>query len=350
MTFDTDKIISISTRFFGFQGLIESTHFGSGHINDTFKIALEIAGRPKPFLLQRINHRVFPNPAAVMDNIQLVADHLAVSSYSGKVLAPVPTLQNELFHFDNDGNYWRVFPFFENTTTFDKVENVQQAFEAARAFGAFFKALTNLKIKQLKVTIPNFHDGLIRLANFKQAVKTADKERRTVSREEVNFILANQTIFQKIAVLKLPERTTHNDTKINNLLFDLKGQKAVAVIDLDTLMPGTVLSDFGDMARTFTNSADEDEPDLTKVKMRPSIFKALEEGFLSETGSILTEVEKAHLFEGAKWMTLMQALRFLTDFLEGDVYYKTRHPEHNLVRARNQLALFRSMIDKNMVL
>jgi len=346
MTFDAKKLSSITTQFFGFQELIESSPFGSGHINDTFKITLKITGHPKSFLLQRINHRVFRNPEAVMRNIQLVADHLSASTYSGKVLAPVLTLKKELFYLDENENYWRVFPFFENTRSFQKVENERQAFEAARAFGAFFKALTDLEIQQLKVTIPNFHNGLKRLKNFEKAVEKARIVRSIVSREEVDFILAHQTIFQKIAALKLPERTTHNDTKINNLLFDSKGEKAVAVIDLDTLMPGTILSDFGDMARTFTNAADEDASDLTKVEMRQSIFTALHEGFLSETGSILTEVEKENLFEGAKWMTLMQALRFLTDFLEGDVYYKIKYPEHNLVRARNQLALFRSMIDR----
>ena len=334
---------SIIRQFFDFQKLVSAVTFGTGHINDTFKVEIQQGGGVTPYLLQRLNHNVFRQPEAVMRNIHLVAEHLSRQDYPLEILAPLPTLTGDFLHRDESGNFWRVFPFFEKTITFEQVETPGQAFEAARAFGAFAKALDGMDASQLQPTIPGFHDGVKRLAYFKEVLKKAIPERLAEARAEVAEVLQNQLIFNKIANLGLPLRAIHHDTKINNLLFDAQTLKVVCVIDLDTVMPGVILSDFGDMMRTFTSAASEDEADISKVEMRMPVFQALSEGFLSEMGNLLTSAERDNLNEGGRWLTLMQVVRFLADYLEGDVYYKTKYPSHNLVRTRNQLALFRSM-------
>lgn len=318
----------------------EPIPFGTGHINDTYKFSAGKNGLNTSFILQKINTTIFQNPLAIMENIEKVAFHLSAQNYPKKILKPLSTQAGSpCLKIEHDA-YWRVFPFFENTYTIDRVEEENQAFEAAKAFGEYLNYLKNLDLNSLKTTIPNFHNGMLRLKKFEKVLKSAPEDRINLSLFEIHFIIEHQGIFKKIDELNLPLRVTHNDTKINNVLFDKTNEKAAAIIDLDTLMPGIVLSDFGDMVRTFTNSADEDEVDLTKVRMRKIILEALTEGFLSEMKD-LTTLEKDHLIDGAKWIILMQALRFLTDFLEGDIYYKTHYPNHNLVRAKNQIALFK---------
>lgn len=334
---------SIIRQFFDYQKLVSIEPFGAGHINDTYRVEIREGDVAKTWLLQRLNHQVFRQPEAVMHNIRLVAQHLAGQPYPLQILAPQPDRSGDWLHRDGAGNYWRVFPFFENTVTFDRVETEAQAFEAARAFGTFARALDGLDASQLQTTIPGFHDGEKRLAHFLAVLKKAMPARLDEAKVEVEEILQNQLIFKQIASLPLPRRAIHHDTKINNLLFDARSHRVVCVIDLDTVMPGIVLSDFGDLVRTSVSLADEDEADLTKVVMRHSIFRALHEGFLSEMGDLLTTAERDALPDAGPWLTLMQAVRFLGDYLEGDVYYKTQYPQHNLVRARNQLALFRAM-------
>ncbi len=338
---------SIVQQFFDYQQLISLAPFGTGHINDTYRLEIREAGEPQTWLLQRLNHHVFRQPEAVMQNIRLVAQHLATQPYPLKILAPQPTHSGQWLYHDKAGNYWRVFPFFENTVTYERVETPAQAFEAARAFGAFAKALNGLDASQLQPTIPGFHDGERRLADFLAVLENAIPERLAEARSEVDAILRNQLFFKKIADLNLPRRAIHHDTKINNLLFDARTGKAapapVGVIDLDTVMPGIVLSDFGDLVRTSVSLADEDEADLSKVAFRQPIYDALLEGFLSEMGGLLTPAERDALPEAGPWLTLMQAVRFIGDYLAGDVYYKVKYPRHNLVRGRNQLALFEQM-------
>lgn len=333
----------ITHQFFDYQQLISLTPFGNGHINDTYRLEIVEAGKPQTWLLQRLNHHIFRQPDAVMENIQLVAQHLANQPYEMKILAPRPTRSGHWLHHDEAGNYWRVFPFFENTETYERVETEVQAHEAARAFGAFAKALDKLDASQLKLTIPSFHDGEKRLADFLAALENAIPERLAEAKTEVGKILNNQLIFSEIASLNLPIRAIHHDTKINNLLFDKKAGKAICVIDLDTVMPGIILSDFGDLVRTSTSLADEDEADLSKIEFRKTIYEALLEGFLAEMGGLLTPAERNALPLAGPWLTLMQAVRFLGDFLVGDIYYKVKYPQHNLVRGRSQLALFEQM-------
>lgn len=333
----------IIKQFFDYQQLVSLSPFGTGHINDTYHLEIRESGQLQTWLLQRLNHQVFRQPAAVMDNIRLVAEHLASQPYELKILSPQPTLSGKYLYHDEAGNYWRVFPFFENTVTYERVETPAQASEAARAFGAFARALNSLDAAQLQATIPSFHDGEKRLADFLAVLENAIPERLAEAQAEVDTILRNQLIFKEVANLKLPLRAIHHDTKINNLLFEADNGKAACVIDLDTVMPGIVLSDFGDLVRTSVSLADEDEADLSKVQFRQPIYDALLEGFLTEMGGLLTTAELGALPLAGPWLTLMQAIRFIGDYLAGDVYYKVKYPKHNLVRGRNQLALFEQM-------
>lgn len=334
---------TILRHFFDFQRIVSAEAFGSGHIHATFKVEVLQFDKPVRYLVQRMNCQVFRQPVAVMQNIAKVADHLSGKPYPMKILTPVPALAGTYLYQDEAGDHWRVFPFFDGTLTFDKVETPAQAREGARAFGTFAKALNDMDAARLVPSIPGFHDGLSRLNYFTEVLKRALPERLIQARKPVETILQNQAVFQKVAALELPLRVIHHDTKINNLLFDKKSLKVVSVIDLDTVMPGIVLSDFGDMMRTFTSLAGEDEADLSKVEMHLPFYEALLEGFLSEMGELLTPKERENLPVGGRWLTLMQAMRFLADFLEGDIYYKAEYPLHNLVRAKNQLALYHSM-------
>lgn len=330
-------------QFFEFERLEEALPFGNGHINDTYKISLLQKGVTHHYLLQRLNDKIFQQPQAVMENIQLVADYLSKKEYPLFILKPFKTKKGALLFRDEKENYWRVFNFFENTISYDKVETTAQAYEAAKAYGSFAKALNDLEINQLNTTIPDFHNSKKRMSDFLMAIKKGIPERVAEAKNEIDLILRHEYLFKKINQLNLPLRAVHYDTKINNVLFDKTTKKAVAVVDLDTVMPGTILSDFGDMVRTFTSAFDEDEQDFSKVKMRVDIYEALSEGFLSEMGSLLTVQEKENLPVAGSWLTLMQAVRFLGDYLQGDSYYKIKYPDHNLVRAKNQLALFQSM-------
>ena len=334
---------NILHHFFDFELLEKALPFGDGHINDTFKIKLLINGATKNYLLQRFNDKVFNQPFSVMENIKLVANHLAKKNYPLFILKPFKTKKGALLYQDEKRNYWRVFNFFENTFSYNKVKTAEQAFEASKAYGTFTKTLIDFEINKLNTTISDFHNGEKRLKDFLLATKKGIPKRIKETKNEVDFIFENKNLFKKINQLNLPLRAVHHDTKINNVLFDKKTNKAVAVVDLDTVMPGTVLSDFGDMVRTFTSEFDEDEKDFSKIKMRLDIYEALLDGFLSEMDHALTEGERELLPTAGPWLTLMQAARFLGDYLMGDVYYKTQYPDHNLVRARNQLALFQSM-------
>ncbi len=337
---------NVLRHFFDFNQLTNATAHGSGHINDTYKVEIRINGHLKTYLLQRLNYQIFGSPYSVMENIQQVADHLSNKEYPLKIISPILTLKKQLLYKDGDGYYWRVFNFIKNTIAIEKTETAVQAYEAAKAFGIFAKALDDIDISLLKTTIPSFHDGEKRMADFMFALKNAPSEKIAAAKKEIAEVLRQKAIFKNVAALKLPLRAIHHDTKINNLLFDKTTMKAAAIVDLDTVMPGIVLSDFGDIVRTFASTADEEEKDFSKVEMRTDIYEALSEGFLSEMGNLLTDTERQHLSLGGPWITLMQALRFLTDYLNGDVYYKTKYRTHNLARAKNQLTLFRSICKK----
>jgi len=331
---------------------VEGAPYGSGHINDTFVISMNQAGRTVRYLFQRINHRIFKDVPALMENIQRVTDHAARGAEKGggdsrSVLTLVRARDGAAWHRDQHGAFWRCYLFIENARTYDLVGNSRQAFEAARAFGEFQRMLVDLPGARLHETIPEFHDTRARLALLKRAV-AADRAGRVRSvQKEIDFALAREPVAGVILDLmargEMPERITHNDTKFNNVMLDDATSHAVCVIDLDTVMPGSALYDFGDMVRSATNAAAEDERDVAKVAMRMEIYEGLVAGYAASAGSFLNAAERAHLAFAGKLITYEIGLRFLTDHLEGDVYFKTKRPEHNLDRCRTQFALVASI-------
>lgn len=339
------QLEQIARRFRQYDRWLGALAVGSGNINDTFKISMETGGRIEQWLLQRLNHHVFREPEVVMDNIRKVTAHLQGKVYPYETTPPEPGLDGAFLQRDEAGNYWRLFPFFDDTFVPEGQADVALAFDAARAYGAFLKALSDFPAEALAETIPGFHDTLRRWAYFESVLAADPKGRKAALSTEIAALYRLKPVFDAIDALKktnaLPLRVTHNDTKAGNILFDLSSQKPVAVIDLDTVMPGTILSDFGDMVRTFTPAENEDFDGAPVC--RTAVLQAITDGFLLETGDFLTAAEKENLQLGGLWITGEQALRFLTDYIAGDVYYKIRYSEHNLVRAKNQLALCASI-------
>jgi Phosphotransferase enzyme family len=355
---------SIARQFFQIEHWHGAAPIGNGHINDTYRIDFQANGRRQTFVLQRLNHHVFRQPEAVMTNWQAVARHLATADFPLEIPVPVPTLGGQLLHFETEAHpsspvplrkesfghpsFWRVFPFFENTFSPETAATPALAFEAARAYGAFVRALADFPAGSLAEVIPGFHDTEQRWRVFEKTLAENPVNRLENARPEIAEMLAARPIFQKISHLKtsgaLPLRVTHNDTKAGNVLLDRDSGRAVAVIDWDTVMPGTVLSDFGDMVRSFAPDRPENDPDTASLALRHDVMAAMREGFLSETADFLTETERENLDLGGLWIVGEQALRFLTDYLAGDVYYKVTDPALNLTRARNQLALLRKLV------
>ncbi|MBI5690221.1 MAG: glucosamine-6-phosphate deaminase [Verrucomicrobia bacterium] len=327
--------------------------YGNGHINDTFAVSFEQGGVTTRYILQRINENVFRQVDAVMENVARVTAHAgrrAVASGAPdairRALTLIPTRSGGNLHRDAMGA-WRCYIFIEGATSHDLIEHPAMAREAARAFGEFQRLLSDLPGGRLLETIPDFHHTPKRLEALRRAIAADSRGRVREAGPEIAFVLERAgmvgTLLDLQARGKMPERVTHNDTKINNVLIDDQTGAGICVIDLDTVMPGLALYDFGDMVRSATNSAAEDEPDVAKVKARLDIFDALVEGYLGATRSILTEAEIDHLAFSGRLITLEIGIRFLTDYLEGDTYFKVHRPGHNLERARTQFALVRSM-------
>jgi Ser/Thr protein kinase RdoA (MazF antagonist) len=321
--------------------------YGSGHINDSYKI---LTNGPN-YLLQRVNHEIFKDVRGLTSNIVKVtgylADKISESEMGDKqLLSSVLTQNGNYLFIDDDANFWRVFDFIENSRSFDKAENEQMVFEGGKTYGWFIRMLDQFPAHTLVETIPDFHDIHFRLGNFNNAIKNDPAGRVNEVEDEIQFVLSRSEEMKLVDQLgksgQIPLRVTHNDTKINNVLFNEDGE-GICVIDLDTVMPGYVHFDFGDAIRTFTNTANEDEKDASKAGMNIAFFKAFAEGFLLETRDILKPEELETLAFSAKLMTYIIGLRFLTDYLDGDVYYKTAYPGHNLVRARVQFSLLESM-------
>lgn len=319
--------------------------YGSGHINDTFKVTAE----NKNYLLQRINHSIFKNVEGLTSNIAKVTQHLNgkvnIENLNIEVLTAIETTTGS-YIFKDDDSFWRMFHFIENCKSFDLVEGENIAFEGGKAYGQFILMLNDFPAEELIETIPQFHDIQFRLDNFHKSLKKDTSNRVEGARKEIDIVISRANEMKKIYQLgkanKIPLRVTHNDTKINNVLFNSQ-KEGICVIDLDTVMPGYVHYDFGDAIRTFTNTADEDEKDLSLVSMNMEYFKSFSTGFFSEMKTVLNLTEIETLAFSAKLMTYIIGLRFLTDYLDGDIYYKTKCPEHNLTRARVQFKLLESM-------
>ena len=340
----TNDLQKVCQQFLAHESIVISEPFGSGLINSTFKISAKSKGIEDEFILQKINTSIFKNPLGLMNNISKVAAHLLSKKYPLAVLTPIYTLQNELLYFDNNGNIWRLFPFINNTITFDNIATKEQALETALSFGQYLSYLLDFDARQLDLTIPDFHNTRMRFEHFKNQVKSDTHNRVAVVKKEIDYLLNLEYLIQKSEKLDLPIRVVHNDTKINNLLLDAQTLKAKCVVDLDTLMPGKLMDDFGDLVRTSVSPVDENESDFSKVGIRLKIFKNLTIGFLYHLKAVIEPVEKENLLLGAQLITFEQALRFLGDYLAGDIYYKITYPDHNLVRAKNQIALVRALL------
>lgn len=326
---------------------------GSGHINDTFLIRV-VGERPVGYVLQRINHFVFRDVPRLTENKVRITQHLqdqlkkeGVVQLEGRVMQFLPTREGPYYYRDAQSNYWNLSLYIPDSVVYETVSSPSIAFEGGRAIGAFQRRLAGLSPESLHETIPHFHDVGLRLDKFRKVLEEDPCHRVADVPAEIADILERESEMRAFMGLvdsgAIPLRVAHNDTKISNVLFSRLGQ-ALCMIDLDTAMPGTVLSDFGDAIRSGANTGREDDPDLGKVGMDLSIFTAFAEGYLSEALAFLTPTELDHLAFGARLITYEQFLRFLADYLEGDVYYqKIQHEKHNLQRARAQLRLLQSM-------
>ncbi len=318
-----------------------------GHIHRTYKVL--IGGIPL-YLLQQINENVFKNIEGLMQNTALVIQTLAESmaNHEDGLIVPelIKTKTNNTYHRDEEGKCWRMFTYVAGARTIETVKKYSDAFEGGKAYGMFLYGVSSLKPEQLFITIPDFHSLEIRYKAFLNALELNLSNRKSEARAEIEFAISQIDDMMRIPKLinsgKIPQRIVHNDTKFNNLIFSKSG-KAIAVTDLDTVMPGSSLFDFGDAIRTAANSAREDETNLSNVKFDISIFEAYAAGYIEAAENILTEDEIDNFPEASLYMTYIIGIRFLTDFLNGDVYFQTRYPSHNLVRAKVQFELIRKM-------
>jgi Ser/Thr protein kinase RdoA (MazF antagonist) len=342
-------------RAFALPGKAEAFEpYGSGHINETWAVTLR-GGPVRRVILQRINTAVFRDPDGLMANIGRVTRHLA-EKLSGRpeaarrTLSLVPTLDGADFLRDTEGSVWRVYRFIEGARSWDILGSPRQAYEAAKAFGTFQRLLMDLPLPRLVETIPHFHDTPRRLGRLREVVEADPLNRAKGAAADLAFVFSHETLAGSLASLLssgvLSERVTHNDTKVNNVLLDDTTGEGICVIDFDTVMPGLLLYDFGDLVRTAVNPAAEDEPDLSKVVASEPMFEALVRGYLQAIGDVLSSLELGRLVVSGKLLTFEVGIRFLTDHLEGDVYFRIHRPGQNLDRARNQFAFVRSLEEK----
>ena len=335
---------------------ISAKSHGNGHINDTFLISTT----SEKYILQKINHNIFKNVDELNINIIKAIEHFNEKQNKDpantKFTEPEIILcKNGKNNFkDKDGNYWRLMDFISDSFSLEVAEEPEMAYEAAKAFGYFQNKILDLVPNKFFPVIKDFHNLKMRMDAFYKVLKKNPENRNQYVSDEIEFVRSHEYLNTKLKKLleseQIPLRITHNDTKINNVLLDKKTMKGISVIDLDTIMPGTILFDFGDMVRTFTSPAEEDEIDLSKVVLRIEIFKAMAKGYLSQLKKSLTKTEIEHLVFGGKIMTFMIGLRFLTDYLEGDVYFKTARENHNLDRCRTQFKLLIEIENKEDIL
>lgn len=319
--------------------------FGNGLIHRTWKITTP-AGQ---YILQKIQDAVFKRPQDIAQNVRLIGDYLKQHYPGYFFVQPIPSCSGDDLVFREDEGYYRLFPFVEDSHSNDIVETPEQAFEAASQFGKFTRLLTGFNVSELKITIPGFHNLELRYRQFLKAVKQGSNERITRSKKLVELLMENANIVTEFrSLINNPAfrlRVTHHDTKISNVLFD-KNEKAICVIDMDTVMPGYFISDVGDMMRTYLSPASEEEKDFSQINVRNDFYEAIVQGYAKEMNDELTATELTYFFYAGKFMMYMQALRFLTDYLNNDVYYGARYEGHNFVRAGNQIVLLQRLMER----
>lgn len=351
----TMKQLTEITKKFAFEGeYVSGAPYGDGHINDTFAVVFKTAdGKQKRYILQRMNKNVFPDIETLMHNVALVTEFLGkeIAKRGGdserETLTLIKTTDGANYYEDDEEQYWRAFLFIEDTIVYQLADNADVFEDTGRAFGVFISGLSEFDATKLGEVIRNFHNTQDRYEKFIAAVN-ADKVGRAESvKDEIKFVKDRKkycdVVVKALADGSIPLRVTHNDTKLNNILVDAKTKKAICVIDLDTIMPGSLLYDFGDAVRFGCSTALEDEKDLSKVDFDINLYEAFTKGFLGGIGKNITAKEVEMLSFGSILMTFECGMRFLTDYLDGDNYFKTAYPEHNQVRCHTQFRLVEKM-------
>ena len=352
--YQESKLLDISRQFHIYGDLLHAEPCKIGHINETYIATYNQGGIQVRYVHQKINTHVFKDPDALMDNMVRVTSHQRLKlqqkgarDASRRTLSVIPTRLGKAYYRNPDGECWRTLVFVEGVRTFEAVESPGQAYEAGKAFGEFQRLLVDLPGGRLAETIPHFHNTRRRFMALEKAIDEDHANRAKEAKKEIEFAVKQEkivdVILNALAKKKLPERVTHNDTKFNNVMLDVVTGQAMCVVDLDTVMPGCALYDFGDMVRTTTSPTLEDELDLGKVEMRMPMFRALARGYLEGTGSFLTKHERSLIAFAGKLITFEIGIRFLTDFLSGDTYFRIHRPAHNLDRCRTQFKLVESI-------
>lgn len=336
---DLKKINNIVKHFLPNEDVIAFSINNKGLINQTFVVSVGKLNT-KQYILQSINTVILSLFDKALENIILVKNRLENTKFP--YYFPTPILEKYVHVYEET---WRMLPFVEDSFCYEEVKDKEQAFEAAKCIGSFYKSLHNFDAKQLYNTFPNFHNGAFRLSELEKAINTADKDRKNFAKGLIQKIKNSRDVLKRFDLLntELPIRVVHFDPKINNFLFDKKTNNAKAIIDLDTLMPGTALSDIGDMIRSFSNYLGEESKNIDYVKADFEVIQNIIDGFLSSCKNVLTNKEKDNLLFSGKAITLLQCIRFLTDYLNNDNYYKITYSEQNLIRAKNQWALYYSL-------
>jgi aminoglycoside phosphotransferase (APT) family kinase protein len=348
------QLQEISKQFQIYGEILHAEPCKIGHINETYTATYDQGGTRVRYIHQKINRNVFKDPVAVMDNVMRVTSHLrkrllaeGAKEITRLALTVVPAREGRPYIWDGNGECWRTFVFVEGAETHEAVQTPKQAHQAGRAFGRFQYLLSDLPEPRLHETIPDFHHTRKRFTALQQAIEADRYGRARKAQAEIKFALRQESLvdvlLRALASGEIPERITHNDTKFNNVMLDTQSGEAMCVVDLDTVMPGLVHYDFGDMVRTTTSPTLEDELDLSKVKMHMPMFEALARGYLEAAGSFLTPKEKSYLVFAGKLVTFTIGIRFLTDYLSGDTYFRVHRPDHNLDRCRTQFKLVESI-------
>lgn len=340
---------------FQFEGkFIGGQTYGTGHINDTYALQYEKdCGCCHRYILQRINHLVFTRPEQLMSNVELITGHMRnkIEAYGGDVMREtlniVPTLDGTTFYQDPDGLYWRGYVFIENARTYDVVASADHFHNAGRTFGRFQQMLSDFPVDKLYDTIADFHNTSKRYENFQKAVEENTANRKHLVQSEIDFLMNREQDMHVVVNMLdqglMPTRVTHNDTKFNNIMIDDATGEGICVIDLDTVMRGSALYDFGDSIRSGTNTGLEDEVDLSKVNFDINLFEVFTRGYMESAGDALTEQEIDLLAFSGKLITMEIGMRFLTDYLNGDIYFKIHREHQNLDRARTQFKMVMDM-------